>query len=61
MSVLSPSSNPYAGNSQRPIRAARPGGITASFNQLLPRLARIAWPSSLGRVNCGQWPVGRSM
>ena len=21
----------------------------------------IAWPSSLGRVNCGQWPVGRSM
>ena len=26
-----------------------------------PALARIAWPSSAGLVNWGQWPVGRSM
>jgi hypothetical protein len=25
-----------------------------------PTLARIARPSSSGRVNCSQWPVGRS-
>ena len=25
-----------------------------------PTLSRIARPSSSGRVNCGQWPVGRS-
>jgi hypothetical protein len=24
-------------------------------------LAKMAWPSSAGLVNCGQWPVGRSM
>ena len=29
-----------------------PGGAT---------LATMAWPSSAGLVNCGQWPVGRSM
>jgi hypothetical protein len=29
-----------------------PGGAT---------LAKMAWPSSAGLVNCGQWPVGRSM
>ena len=33
----------------------------AQPRQAGPTLARIARPSSSARVNCGQWPVGRSM
>ena len=43
----------------------RPDPATANYKRVMSpggaTLARIAWPSSAGLVNCGQWPVGRSM
>jgi hypothetical protein len=50
VSVLSPSRNPYAGDSQRPIRAAA-GLLHGVIQSAGAKLAMIAWLSSLGRVN----------
>jgi hypothetical protein len=55
--TTAPTNLPLAEGSRIP----RSGASVEPNDQVESRLAMITWPSSLGRVNCGQCPVGRSM
>ena len=54
-------SSPSSGGSVRPCSSMSEGDIEpATLDAARSTVARMTCPSSSGRVNCGQWPVGRS-